>query len=149
MKIWVDADATPRSVRDVLCRASQRRGVEICFVANQPLSLPRAGRVSMYTVGKGADVADDYIVEQSEDGHLVVSNDIPLAARLIPKGCLVLRPRGQEITEENVAEALSLRNFSESIRSEGGQTGGPPPLKQKDIQSFANALDRWLTRHGY
>ena len=147
--IWVDADATPRSIRDVLCRASVKRGVSVHFVANRPLAMPRGHALQMTTVGSGADVADDFIADQCSASDLVITADVPLAARVISKGGTVLRPRGKEITEENVDEALSLRNFSESLRSGGVQTGGPPPLTTGDVHAFSNALDRWLTRNGF
>jgi uncharacterized protein len=149
MTIWVDADAAPRDVKDVLIRAAQRRKVTVIFVANQMLHLPHIDRIQMVRVGAGADVADDYIAENCQSGDLVISADVPLAARIIPVGGLVLQPRGRLLDKQNVEEALSIRDFGDSLRSSGIETGGPPPFKSADKQKFSNGLDRWLTMNGY
>lgn len=149
MKIWVDADATPRDVKEILIKASQRRRINIVFVANRRLALPASTRLEMIAVGAGADVADDYIVAHAEVGDLVISADVPLAARVVEIGGIVLQPRGRVLTEENVEEALGVRNFGDTLRASGIDTGGPPPFKATDKQRFSNALDRFLTRNGF
>lgn len=149
MKIWVDADAAPRAVKDVLIRASQKRKVSIVFVANRNLSVPVSSRLQMVAVEAGADVADDYIAENCSDGDLVVSADVPLAARVVERGGTVIQPRGRVLDHDNIDEALSIRNFGDSLRSSGIETGGPPPFKPEDKQKFSNALDRWLTINGF
>ena len=148
MIVWVDADATPRGIREVLSRAASRRQIDVNFVANRPINLGRGANLRMITVGQGADVADDYIADHCEAGHLVITADIPLAARVIARGAAVIQPRGRELTADNIDEALSMRNFSEQLRSGGQFTGGPPPLRRGDQERFSNALDRWLTRQG-
>ena len=149
MTIWIDADAAPRAVKEVLIKASQKRGVAIIFVANRPLSLPISERLKMISVPNGDDVADDYIVAHCESGDLVISADVPLAARVVEKGASVLQPRGRLLDQNNVEEALGMRNFSDQLRSSGIETGGPPPFKPEDKQRFSNGLDRWLTRNGF
>ena len=149
MTIWVDADAAPRDVKDLLVRASQKRKVKIVFVANRALYGLVAPLVSAIQVAAGSDVADDYIAEHCQAGDLVISADVPLAARVVEKGALILQPRGRILDAENVEEQLSLRDFSESLRSGGVETGGPPPFGAAERQRFANSLDRWLTLNGY
>lgn len=146
MRIWVDADACPGPVRDILLRASQRLKVPLVFVANRPLSLPRSELVSTVQVGAGLDVADRHIAGAAERGDLAVTQDIPLAALLVPKGVVVLDPRGELFTEENVAERLSVRNFMQELRESGVMTGGPSGFSAQDRQHLAAALDRELTR---
>ena len=147
--IWIDADATPRPVKEILIKAAQKRGVPLHFVANQPLYGLNGPTVQTTRVDAGADRADDYIVEQCTPGDLVISADVPLAARVVELGGTILQPRGRVLDEENVHEQLSLRDLSESLRSGGIETGGPPPFDQKVKQRFANALDRWLTMNGF
>ena len=147
MKIWVDADAMPRAVKEVLYRAAQKRRVPITFVANRFLSLPSSPYLQMIQVGQGADVADDRIVELSASGDLVISADIPLAARVVEKGATVLQPHGRVLDSENVGEALSFRDFGDILRNSGIETGGPPPFSASDKGKFSNALDRWITRN--
>ena len=147
--IWIDADATPRPVKDILVKAAQKRRVPLHFVANQPLYGLSGPTVRTTRVESGADRADDFIVEQCAAGDLVISADVPLAARAVEKGATILQPRGRVLDEENVQEQLSLRDLSESLRSGGVETGGPPPFDQKVKQRFADALDRWLTMNGY
>ncbi|MCP3140199.1 YaiI/YqxD family protein [Pyxidicoccus xibeiensis] len=146
MKIWVDADACPGPVRDILLRAVQRLKVPAVFVANKGLSLPRSELVSTVQVGAGLDVADRHIAEQAQKGDLAVTQDIPLAAQLVPRGVVVLDPRGELFTPENIDERLSVRNFMQELRESGVTTGGPAGFSPKDSQRFANALDRELTR---
>ncbi|RDV36743.1 YaiI/YqxD family protein [Bradymonadaceae bacterium TMQ3] len=146
MTIWVDADAAPGAVKDILTKASLTRGVDVMLVANRWLPKPRAARVQTVVVPAGADVADDYIVEHCEAGDLVITADIPLADRVIERGCEVITAYGRALDADNVREALSLRDFKEELRDLGVMTGGPPPYGQSQKQAFANALDRWITR---
>ncbi|MBJ6765837.1 YaiI/YqxD family protein [Myxococcaceae bacterium JPH2] len=146
MRIWVDADACPGPVREILVRAAQRLRVPAVFVANRPLGLPRSEWVSSVQVGAGLDVADRHIAATAEAGDLAVTQDIPLAALLVPRGVVVLDPRGELFTEENVQERLSVRNFMQELRESGVTTGGPSGFSAKDRQEFAAALDRELTR---
>jgi len=146
MRVWVDADACPGPVRDILLRASQRLGVPLVFVANKRLTLPRSELVSTVQVGAGLDVADQHIATSAQKGDLTVTQDIPLAALLVPKGVVVIDPRGQLFDEENIAERLSVRNFMQELRDSGVTTGGPSGFSAQDRQHFAAALDRELTR---
>lgn len=147
MKIWIDADATPRDVKELVFRAARRLEVPAVLVANQRLQLPAGNpRVTAVWVDGGADVADRYIVEHAAAGDLVVTQDIPLAALLVPKGVAVLDPRGDEHTADSIGERLSIRDFMEQARTAGVVTGGPPPFDGRARQAFASALDRALTR---
>ena len=147
MRIWIDADATPREVKEIVFRAAKRLGLPVVLVANRPLT-PPAGNplVSAVRVAGGADVADAYIVAESRTGDLVVTQDIPLAALLVPNGITVLDPRGDEHTTESIGERLSIRDFMEHARGAGMITGGPAPFDARAKQAFAGALDRALTR---
>jgi|SRR5215217_118296 len=146
MKIWVDADACPGPVRDILLRASQRLKVPLVFVANRAMNLPRAEFVSTVQVGAGLDVADQHIATSARKGDLAVTQDIPLAALLVPRGVVTLDPRGELFSEENIAERLSVRNFMQELRESGVTTGGPSGFNAQDRQRFAAALDRELSR---
>ena len=146
MKIWVDADACPGPVREIILRASQRLKVPTVFVANKRLSLPRSEFVSTVQVGAGLDVADRHIAEAAQAGDLAVTQDIPLAALLVPKGVVVMDPRGELFTEENISERLSVRNFMQELRDSGVMTGGPGGFSAQDRQQFAATLDSELTR---
>lgn len=147
MKIWIDADAAPRDVRDIVYRAAKRLGLDACLVANQSLSVPPAyPNVSSVLVPGGPDVADDHIVDNAEPGDLVVTQDIPLAARLVPEGVVVLDVRGTEHTLNSIGERESIRDFMETLRSTGVATSGPPPFDARAKREFASALDRALTR---
>lgn len=145
MTVWVDADAAPRACKEILFRAAQRRGVEVVLVANAWQSVP-GGRVSFVQVPGGPDVADDYIAERCQRGDLVITADIPLAARAVEREAKVLTPRGRELDEDTVGEALSIRDFNDGMRELGVMTGGPRPYDAKAKQRFANAFDRWLAR---
>ncbi len=147
MKIWVDADALPVVIRDILFRAAERTGVDITLVANQWLRTPPAPNVRLLQVPLGADVADEEIIRRAAPGDLVVTADIPEAAELIANGVLVISPRGEEFTPENVRGRLNMRDFMETLRGSGMASGGPPALSAKDRQQFANQLDRLLARH--
>jgi hypothetical protein len=147
VKIWIDADATPREVKELVFRAARRLEVVTVLVANQRLQ-PPAGNpfVTAVRVDGGADVADRHIVEHAAAGDLVVTQDIPLAALLVPNGIVVLDPRGDEHTPETIGERLSIRDFMDQARTAGVVTGGPPPFDVRARQAFASALDRALTR---
>ena len=147
MKIWIDADAAPRDVKEITGRAAKRLKLQTFLVANQRLWVPPGNPyLEAVRVDGGPDVADEYIVEHAEPGDLAITADIPLAALLVEKQVLVLDHRGEEFTEENVGERLSIRNFMDDLRSTGVETGGPPPYGARDKQAFAGALDRTLTR---
>ncbi|EED36575.1 conserved hypothetical protein [Luminiphilus syltensis NOR5-1B] len=146
MKIWVDADALPVVIRDILFRAAQKREIETILVANMPLRTPPSPYISSYQVPSGFDVADDEIVRRAEAGDLVITSDIPLAAEVIPKGAHVLTPRGERYTANNIGARLNMRDFMDTMRSSGEHSGGPPPLNQTDRKTFADQLDQLLTR---
>ncbi|MDP2956789.1 MAG: YaiI/YqxD family protein [Longimicrobiales bacterium] len=147
MKIWVDADAAPRDVKDIVARAALRLELTTLLVANQRLAVPANNPfVTAVRVEGGPDVADDYIAEQAQPGDLAVTADIPLAARLVTKGVKALDPRGTEYTEENIGERLSIRDFMDQLRSTGVETGGPSTYGTKEKQAFAAAFDRALAR---
>ncbi len=147
MKLWLDADAAPRDVKEVCYRASERLQLETILVANMRLQLPVGyPLLSAVRVDGGPDVADLYIAEHAQRGDVAVTADIPLAALLVPKGVVVIDPRGEEYTEETIGERLSVRNFMEGLRSTGVETGGHASYGAKDKQQFSNALDRALTR---
>lgn len=145
MKIWVDADACPVVVKEILFRAAIRTGVELTLVANQPVSAAKAPNIRTLQVPRGLDVADDEIVKRMAPGDLVITSDIPLAAEVIAKGGQALSPRGELHTKENIGARLNMRDFLETMRSSGVQpTGGPAAFSQRDKQTFANRLDRIL-----
>ena len=147
MKLWLDADAAPRDVKDVCFRASERLALQTVLVANHRLMQPLGYRfLSTVRVEGGPDVADQYIATHADKGDVAVTADIPLAAILVPKGVIVIDPRGEEYTAEIIGERLSVRNFMDSLRSTGVETGGHPPYGAREKQAFANALDRVLTR---
>jgi uncharacterized protein YaiI (UPF0178 family) len=147
MRLWLDADATPRDVKEICIRASERLKLETVLVANHRVEIPRGyAHLSTVRVEGGADVADRYIAERAEMGDVAVTADIPLAAILVPKGVIVIDPRGDEYTEESIGERLSVRNFMDGLRSTGVETGGHATYGQREKQAFANALDRALTR---
>ncbi|MDP9205743.1 MAG: YaiI/YqxD family protein [Gemmatimonadota bacterium] len=147
LTLWIDADAAPQPVKEVCLRASDRLELATIFVANQRLSLPPGyAHVSAVRVDGGPDVADRYIAEHAAPGDVAVTADIPLAALLVPKRIVVLDPRGEEYTAENIGERLSVRNFMDGLRTTGVETGGHAAYRPRDKQAFANALDRALTR---
>ncbi len=147
MQIWVDADACPRVVKDILFRAAERLKIMLTLVANQPLKTPPSLYIKTIHVAAGFDVADDEIVGFVQEGDLVITADIPLAAGVIGKGGHALNPRGELYTEENIHDRLSMRNLMDELRGGGEIIGGPPSFSQKDRQAFNNSLDRFLTRH--
>lgn len=146
MKILVDADACPKPIKEILFRAATKRSLDTLLVANQYIAVPPSPFIKSIQVMKGFDVADNEIVQRAEPGDLVITADIPLAAEVIAKGAFALNPRGEFYTSENVRQRLNMRDFMETLRSSGIQSGGPPPLTQQDRQQFANALDRFLVR---
>ncbi len=147
MKIWVDADACPVVIKDILFRAGERTRVSITLVAHQPVSIPRSRFIQFIQVGAGFDVADNEIVKRLNAGDLVITSDIPLAADVIAGGGHALNPRGELYTTDNIKARLNMRDFMETLRSSGINTGGPPPLSQSDRMQFANQLDRFLAQH--
>ncbi len=148
MKIWVDADACPVVVKEILYRAADRTGVHLTLVANQPLSTPSSSNIKTLQVSQGFDVADDEIVKRVEAGDLVITSDIPLAAEVIEKGGHALSPRGEMHTKENIGARLNMRDFLDTMRASGVEmSGGPAAFSQRDKQEFANNLDRFLTKN--
>jgi hypothetical protein len=146
MKIWVDADACPAVIREILFRAAQRTGLELTLVANQSVQVPRSPNIRTLQVSAGFDVADNEIVKRVEPGDLVITSDIPLAADVIAKGGIALSPRGELHSADNIKARLNMRDFMDTMRASGVQTGGPPTLNQTDRKNFADNLDRILTR---
>lgn len=146
MAIWVDADACPRVIRDILFRAAERSKTEVTLVANQSIDIPRSRFIKMVQVGSGFDVADNEIVRRVQTNDLVITADIPLAAEVIEKNALALSPRGELFTPNNIRERLNMRDFLDTMRSSVMVGGGPPPLNAQDRQAFANALDSYLAR---
>lgn len=144
MQIWVDADACPNVIKEVLFRAAERTGMMVTLVANQTIRTPPSKFLRTLRVEAGFDVADNEIVKRTEPGDLVVTADIPLAAEVIEKGGVALNPRGERYTTETIKERLNMRDFMDTMRASGVQTGGPPALNQRDRQQFANELDKWL-----
>ncbi|MCK9395726.1 MAG: YaiI/YqxD family protein [Methylobacter sp.] len=147
MRIWVDADACPNVVKDILFRAAERKQLPLTLVANQFLKIPPPRVIGAVQVSGGFDVADNYIVKHLQENDLVITADIPLAAEVIAKNAHALNPRGELYTKENIRERLAMRDFMEEMRSTGQTSGGPPPLGQRDRQDFANALDRFLAKY--
>jgi hypothetical protein len=148
MQIWVDADACPNVIKEILFRVAERARIMVTLLANQPVAVPRMQYVRAVQVAQGFDVADNEIVRRCEPGDLVITADIPLAAEVIAKGAAALDPRGELYTKENVKARLNMRDFMDTMRSSGIHTGGPPALNQRDRQAFANALDRFIARAG-
>ncbi|WP_338491582.1 YaiI/YqxD family protein [Erwinia aphidicola] len=144
MPIWVDADACPKVIKEVLYRAAEREQMMVTLVANQGLSVPQSRFVRTLRVPAGFDVADNEIVRRAEAGDLVITADIPLAAEVMEKGAIALNPRGERYSEATIRERLTMRDFMDTMRASGVQTGGPPALNQRDRQQFANELDKWL-----
>lgn len=147
MKIWVDADACPVVIKDILFKAAERPGTYLTLVANQPVHIPRSRHIKFIQVSAGFDAADNEIVKRVGAGDLVITSDIPLAAEVIEKGGYALSPRGELYTTENIKARLNMRDFMDTLRSSGINTGGPATLSQSDRQSFANHLDRFLAKH--
>jgi uncharacterized protein YaiI (UPF0178 family) len=146
MQIWVDADACPVVIKEILYRAAERKEIMLTLVANKALSVPRSPWIRSKQVGHGFDVADDYIAEQVEAGDIVITADIPLAAEVLEKGGEAINPRGERYSHDTINQILGMRDFMDTLRSSGVQTGGPPPLNQTDRRNFANELDRLLAK---
>lgn len=146
--IWVDADACPAPVKDILFRAATRTGLQLTLVANKRLRVPPSPHIRAVQVAHGFDAADRYIEEAVGAGDLVITADIPLAAQVIAKGATVIDPRGDLLDARNIEERLTMRNFMEGLRASGVQTGGPAAISQADRQAFANRLDGLLARRG-
>ncbi len=147
MQIWVDADACPGVIKEILYRAATRHSLAVILVANQWLRVPPSPHIRTVQVPKGFDVADSHIVEQVAAGDLVITADIPLAALVIDKQAFALNPRGELYSAENIRQLLDMRNFMDTLRSSGVDTGGPPAFNLADRQNFANQLDRFIARH--
>jgi len=147
MKIWVDADACPVVIKEILFKAAERTGVEVTLVANRPVRIPSLRCINFVQVASGLDVADNEIVKRLEAGDLVITADIPLAANVIDKGGLALNPRGELYTADSIKSRLSVRDFMDTLRASGIDTGGPPVLNKNDRQNFANQLDKILTKN--
>ncbi len=146
LKIWIDADACPRAAKEIIYKTSHRLKLPVCLVANSYMAVPQGPLITFIQVEKGADIADMYIAENVTENDLVVTADIPLAARVVEKGAVAVNPRGELYTEENTGERLSVRDFMQGLRDSGVDTGGPPPFGRKDKERFANAVNRILTR---
>ncbi len=147
MKIWVDADACPVVIKEILFKAAERTEVQLTLVANQRINVPPSRFISAVQVASGFDVADNEIVKRLEAGDLVITGDIPLAAEVIEKGGFSLSPRGELFTTENIRARLNIRDFLDTMRGSGIDTGGPPPLGPTDRKNFADHLDRLLAKH--
>ena len=147
MKIWVDADACPVVIKEILFRAAERTRLPLTLVANQPINIPRSHYISFLQVSRGFDVADNEIIKRMEQGDLVITGDIPLASDVIDKGGMALNPRGELYSANSIKAQLSMRDFMDTMRASGVETGGgPPPLNQADRKAFASHLDRILTK---
>jgi uncharacterized protein len=146
MKIWVDADACPVVIKEILFRAAERTQTPTILLANHYLKTPPSKVISFVQVSAGFDVADNEIVKRAKPNDLVITADIPLAAEVVEKGCLALNPRGELYTESNIRQRLNMRDFMDTLRSSGIETGGAPPISQSDRQVFANNLDKLLAK---
>ena len=146
MQILVDADACPVVIRDILYRAAQKRGIKLTLFANQSFQIPASPLISLYQVAKGPDMADHEIAARVEEGDLVITADIPLASEVLEQGALVITPRGERYTDNNIRQRLQMRDFMETMRSSGEHTGGPSALNLIDRKHFSDQLDRLLTR---
>lgn len=146
MSIWVDADACPRPVKEILFKAAERTGIDLTLVANHAMAVPRLPNVRLLQVQGGFDVADQEITKRVAPGDLVITADIPLAADVIARGAQALNPRGEMYSDDTIRALLTMRDFMDTMRASGVVTGGPPPLTQADRQAFASQLDRWLAR---
>jgi len=146
MKIWVDADACPRAVKDILFRVAERTEISVTFVANQRIRLPDSQFIDLIQVGQGLDIADDEIANKCEARDLIITADIPLAARVVEKGALALDPRGTMYDKTNIGQILDMRNFMDTLRGSGVETGGPDSFGQRERMKFANELDRFIAR---
>jgi len=147
MHIWVDADACPKVIKEILFRAALRLEIPLTLVANHALAVPPSPLIQSRQVAAGFDVADNYIVEHCQPGDLVITQDIPLAAEVVEKEVDAINPRGERYSASNIRQRLATRDFMEEMRSIGQVSGGPPPLNHQDRQAFSNQLDRWLAKN--
>ncbi len=147
MKIWVDADACPVVIKNILYKAAQRTSLQLTLVANQPMHIPRLKWVKLLQVAPGFDVADNEIVKRLDSGDLVITSDIPLAAQVLEKGGHALSPRGDLYSSDNIRERLNMRDFKDTLRASGIDTGGPPALNQKHRNAFAGHLDKLISMY--
>ncbi len=146
MKIWVDADACPGTVKELIIRVSKRHKIFVVFVANKHIGIPLSVHIRTVRLDKDPEAVDEHIVQHAQAGDMVITQDIPLASRLVSKGVTVITPRGELHAKESIGERLSLRNFMQDIRDSGGTTPGPPPFTQKDKQRFSDTFDREITK---
>ena len=146
-QIWVDADACPADIKAILFRTAIRRKLDVIFVANQSLRLPSSNHIRMVTVRHGLDVADQTIAESMQQGDIVITADIPLAAQVVENAGIAIGPRGEKFDANNIQSKLASRNLMDHLRNSGMETGGPKPINRKDVQAFANQLDRAITKH--
>lgn len=146
MQIWVDADACPKPIKDILFRVAERIGITTTLVANQALSIPPSRYIRMLQVKSGYDVADNEIVKRLSAGDLVITADIPLASDVIHKGGHAINPRGERYSQDNIKECLNMRDFFDTLRASGINTGGPAALNARDIKAFAHQLDKFLAQ---
>ena len=147
MKIWVDADACPVVIKEILFRAAERAKIQLILVANQAISHPESSYIRAVQVAQVFDIADNYIVEQVKQNDLVITSDIPLAADVLKKDAHALNPRGERYRKDSIESILTMRDFMDTLRASGTHTGGPPPLSQSDRQAFANQLDRLIVKN--
>ncbi|WP_206482859.1 YaiI/YqxD family protein [Thalassotalea sp. G2M2-11] len=147
MKIWVDADACPVVIKEILFRAAERTQIETCLVANHAMRIPPSKYLKFIQVSSGFDVADNEIVKRCQASDLVITSDIPLAAEIVEQGATALNPRGELYTMSNIRQRLNMRDFMDTLRSSGVETGGVAPISQADRQAFANNLDKWLAKN--
>lgn len=148
VSIWVDADACPVAVKNIIFKAAQRAKITTTLVANHAMSIPNSPYIHFIQVQQGFDVADNLIVQRASPCDMVITQDIPLAAEIVELGATALNPRGERYTAANIRARLNMRDFMETMRSSGVQTGGPPAYNEQDKRAFANALDRWLAQQG-
>ena len=148
MQIWVDADACPKAVKEILFRVAERTRISTTLVANQFLQTPPSRYIKLLQVNSGFDVADNAILQRLKVGNLVITGDIPLAYEVVGKGGHAINPRGERYTQDNIKERLNMRDFMDTLRGSGIDTGGPSALNSRDIQTFANQLDKFLVQQG-
>ena len=146
MRIWIDADACPRDIREIVYRASVRLEIPVCLVANSDMNFPESPLISLKVVSKGFDAADNHIAEEVLPDDIVITADVPLAARIVERGTIAIDPRGEVFDEDNAGERLSVRNLMQELRSGGLVQGGPPQMDSLDTHKFASAFDRELTK---
>lgn len=149
MQIWVDADACPKVIKEIIYRAAQRTQVVTYFIANQLMRLPISPYLRAIQVESGFDIADNYIIDKAQTGDVIITADIPLAASVVEKGALAINPRGELYSEKNIREILNLRDLMATLRDSGIETSGPAPFNHTDRQAFANQLDRLLTQRPF